>query len=331
VDEILAERLTERRVHDLEHAVVNNRWWIYQRERFPVFAHGPLIAAFSLSAVCCSSLLRGDDRLPSSLSLLVAFGTALLFFLQLRIADEFKDFEEDARHRPYRPVPRGLVTLPELGIVGVLSAAVQMGLAWLLQPGLTLLLVFVWFYLALMSKEFFIGSWLKSRPVLYMLSHMVIIPLVDLYATACDWWPAGGGPPAGLKWFLAVSYCNGIVLELGRKIRAPAAEETGVETYSFLWGRRNAVLAWIGALGLTAVAAVIAARQISFSQAVIILSSVLLVAGGGIAILFLREPSTRLSKAIEGLSGVWTLLMYLNLGVVPLVWRWWASGAEVPS
>ena len=35
------------------------RWWIYQRERFPVLAHGLLIAAFSSSAVCFSQLLRG--------------------------------------------------------------------------------------------------------------------------------------------------------------------------------------------------------------------------------------------------------------------------------
>jgi 4-hydroxybenzoate polyprenyltransferase len=208
---------------DLEHAVATNRWWIYQRERFPVLAHGPLIAAFSLSAVCCSSLLRGDVRLPSGLSVAVAFATALVFFLQLRIADEFKDFEEDSRYRPYRPVPRGLVSLRELGMVGLFSAAVQFALAWLLEPGLILLLVGVWLYLALMSKEFFVGSRLKARPILYMLSHMIIIPLVDLYTTACDWWPAASGPPPGLNWFLAVSYCNGIVLELGRKIRAPEA------------------------------------------------------------------------------------------------------------
>ena len=37
-----------------------NRWWVYQRERFPVLVHGALIGAFSLSAVCCSALLRGD-------------------------------------------------------------------------------------------------------------------------------------------------------------------------------------------------------------------------------------------------------------------------------
>jgi 4-hydroxybenzoate polyprenyltransferase len=38
---------------------VLNRWWIYQHERFPVLNHGLLIAAFSLSAVTFSSLLRG--------------------------------------------------------------------------------------------------------------------------------------------------------------------------------------------------------------------------------------------------------------------------------
>jgi len=35
-----------------------------------------------------------------------------------------------------------------------------------------------------MSKEFFVADWLRRRPVLYMLSHMVIMPLVDLYATS---------------------------------------------------------------------------------------------------------------------------------------------------
>src|SRR5437660_5547988 len=81
-----------------------NRWWVYQHERFPILGHGPVIAAFSFSAVCFSSLLRHDPSLPALRTFLVAFGTAFLFFLQLRIADEFKDFDEDSRYRPYRPV-----------------------------------------------------------------------------------------------------------------------------------------------------------------------------------------------------------------------------------
>jgi 4-hydroxybenzoate polyprenyltransferase len=75
-----------------------NRWWIYQRERFPLLAHSPVIAAFSLSAVSYSALIRGMHQLPGWKPCAIAFASSFLFFLQLRIADEFKDFEEDSRY-----------------------------------------------------------------------------------------------------------------------------------------------------------------------------------------------------------------------------------------
>ena len=91
------------------------RWWIYQQERFPLAAHGPLILAFSASAVAYSALLRGPGARPAVISFAVAFLVSLGSFFLLRVADEFKDAEEDARFRPYRPVPRGLIRLRELG------------------------------------------------------------------------------------------------------------------------------------------------------------------------------------------------------------------------
>ncbi len=218
-----------------------NRWIIYQRERFPLSAHAPLVAAFSASAVCFSSLLRGHAVAPSPAALVVAFATSLLFFLQLRIADEFKDCEDDARFRPYRPVPRGLVTLPELAAIGVAAAVVQLGLALWLHPPLVWLLVPSWLYLGLMTREFFARRWLKTHPIVYLASHMLILPLIDLYATACDWLVAGERTAhVGLLWFLVVSYLNGIVIEIGRKTRVAADEEHGVETYSALWGKHGA-------------------------------------------------------------------------------------------
>ncbi|MEM0968706.1 MAG: hypothetical protein AAGJ31_05100, partial [Verrucomicrobiota bacterium] len=75
------------------------RWWIYQRERFPLLGHGPLILAFSTSALTFSALLHEDRFFGTGahwvLSWVTAFVSCLLFFLQLRIADEFKDAEED--------------------------------------------------------------------------------------------------------------------------------------------------------------------------------------------------------------------------------------------
>ena len=60
---------------------------------------------------------------------------------------------------------------------------------------------------------------------------MLIVPLVDLYATACDWWVAGLAAARRTLWFLVVSYLNGLVIEIGRKTRVrrtrnPASKPT---------------------------------------------------------------------------------------------------------
>jgi 4-hydroxybenzoate polyprenyltransferase len=301
-----------------------NRWITYQRERFPLEAHGPLVAAFSASAVCYSSLLRGNDVLPGRAALLVAFVTSLLFFLQLRIADEFKDFEDDSTYRPSRAVPRGLVTLPELARVGIGGAAIQLLLALLLDPTIIWILAVAWVYLALMTREFFVARWLKQHPVLYMTSHMMILPLVDLYATACDWWVVGlRQPPQGLLWFLVVSYFNGMVVEIGRKIRVPADEERGVDTYSALWGRARAVRAWLFVVLLTALAAWRAAAEIGTEGPMVMLLTVLVALCVGAGVRVSRSEARGAGKAVEVMAGLWTVFMYLGLGAIPVLVAWW--------
>ena len=295
-----------------------NRWWIYQRERFPIAAHGPLILAFSASAVSYSALLRPGSAHPAIVSFVVAVIVSLGSFFLLRIADEFKDAEEDAKFRPYRPVPRGLVRLRELGWIGLGVAILQFVLALRIGWPLVGLLAVTWCYFALMTEEFFARRWLKARPVVYLFSHMLIMPLVDWFATGCDWVHAGMGMPTGLFWFLAASFCNGIVIELGRKIRAPAQEETGVETYSFLWGSRNAVVAWLLAMAATLVCALVAAHRIQFINPVAITLGGLWAGAVLLGIRFINSLAAKLAKRIELYSGIWTLVLYLSLGVVPL-------------
>ncbi len=294
------------------------RLWLYQRERFPVLAHGALILAFSLSAVSFTALLRGAGRPPALASAAVAFVTSFCFFLQLRIADEFKDRDEDRRWRPYRPVPRGLVTLRELGLVWAATATLQLALALWLAPWLCLWLLLAWAYLALMTREFFARAWLKARPVAYLASHLLILPLVDFYATATDWVRAGRGMPAGLGWFLGASYANGVVIELGRKLRAPEDEEEGVPTYTALWGRPVAVAAWAAALLATLACAAMAAARIGSTKGALVGLAPFLGLAGVLAARFLRRPAPRLARWFEPLSGAWTVALYLSLGVVPM-------------
>lgn len=299
------------------------RWWVYQRERFPVVAHGALILAFSASAVALSALLRG--AWPSPRAVVVAFTSAFLFFFQLRVSDEFKDADDDRRYRPYRPVPRGLVTLNELARLAGAAAVLQMLLALWLDVRLLAVLAGVWIYMALMAREFFAAEWLKARPFTYLWSHMLVVPLIDLYATACDWLPAAAAPPAGLGWFLAASFFNGIVVEIGRKLRAPTDEEPGVETYSAVWGRPTAVASLVVALVLAAVSAALAGRAVGVQWHVATAGAVAITAVLALAPGFLHAPAAGSGKRFEILSGVWTLAMYLSVGILPLALRWWST------
>jgi 4-hydroxybenzoate polyprenyltransferase len=291
------------------------RWWIYQKERFPLAAHGPLIAAFSACAVSFSSLLRGAP-VPGWQMFVTAFGVCVLMFLQLRIADEFKDAEEDARWRPYRPVPRGLVKLSELRMLFILAALLQTALVLALDLRLMIVLGIAWSYLALMSVEFFCRDWLKARPVIYLLTHMGIMPLVDFFGTACEWLPRGSAAPAGLGWFLAASFFNGIVIEIGRKLRQPVDEEDGVETYSRLWGKSGGAAVWAFSLIATGICAVMAARMIGFMMPVAAVLAVVLL----VAFISIRSflGGSLSGKKIEIVAAVWTLALYLMLGLVPL-------------
>jgi 4-hydroxybenzoate polyprenyltransferase len=203
--------------------------------------------------------------------------------------------------------------------VGIAGGVIQLALALWLSPSLLPFLLAAWLYLTLMSREFFVRAWLKARPFTYMWTHMLIIPLIDLYGTACDWRSAGTAAPTALIFIICVSFFNGFALEIGRKLRSPQDEEPGVETYSFLWGRPRATAAWYAALLATAVCAILAAIRTGFAIPEIILFSALLLIAAIIALYFLRHPIAGRGKWIESFSGIWSLLVYLSLGALPLL------------
>jgi 4-hydroxybenzoate polyprenyltransferase len=294
------------------------KWNTYQKERFPVVLHGILIAAFSSSAVSFSALVSGRSW-PAFSAYLVAFLTCFTFFLQLRIADEFKDFEEDKQFRSYRPVPRGLIKLSELRNLFILGGIIQLGAAWLYNPKLIVLLLVTWVYLTLMSREFFIHAWLKAHPVTYMWSHMVIMPMIDFYATSTDW-IVYGKPALALYWFVALSFFNGMNLELGRKIRAPEDEEQGVETYSFLWGRKKAIVTWLGMLAATGLCGIGASSHLPHPFYAIITTFVVAwwLLSMGCSLYFISHLKKGAGKIFELCSGLFTLFIYLLLGLIPM-------------
>ncbi len=296
------------------------RFYQYQRERFPFLVHGLLIAAFSFSAIAYSRLVRdATGFIPLTDYLFCACTNVVLFFL-LRVSDEHKDKDIDAAYRPYLPVPRGLISLRELRIIGyallVPVTLLNVGLYPALLPFYGLALA----YLFLMRYEFFAGHWLNQHQVWYIISHMVIIPLNDIYASSFDWKLNQATPGLGLLFFFLVSYLNGVVLEVGRKLKAPGQEEEGVVSYTGLWGRK-APFIWIGLLTANFAAACAAAYYAGHQSATFIVLTLFFGVALTPAIWFIKKPAAKAGKAIELFSVLWAFGMYLTLGGIPLLWQ----------
>lgn len=292
------------------------RLYQYQKERFPLAVHGLLITAFSFSAIGYSRRLRGAEGfIPLWAFLLCVFSNLSLFFL-LRVADEHKDKEDDAKFRAYLPVPRGLISLRELRILSYALLGIAIMLNAIYVPALLPLYLLALGYLLLMRYEFFVAKWLRKNLTPYMLSHMLIIPLADVYASSYDWRLNILDPGAGLLLFFGVSYCNGVVLEIARKLRAPEAEEPGVDSYTKLWGFRSACAVWLIVLTVNCALSIIAVNAAGAPGAITVLAVFYMLA---IVpwLIFIKNPTAKRSKIIEAVSLIWALAMYLTIGGVP--------------
>lgn len=295
------------------------RFLIYQKERFPLLGHGLLVSSFTFSAIAYSRICRGEPGFVHSSVFLAGIFVTVTLFLLVRIFDEFKDAEDDAAYRKELPVPRGLIRFAELRTMGIVIfiAQVLVNLIWF--PKMLLIYFAIIIYLLLMGKEFFVADWLKKHQFWYVTSHMFIIPFIDIYASGLDWLLGGAEPPKGLLFFFAVSYMNGIVLEVGRKIRTPEKEAEGVLTYSSMMGATKATWLWLAVLVVTLAFSIAASAFAGYGQTGSIVLTIVFVICALPAFFFLRNNTQKSSKAIEYASALWTIAMYLTLGGVPML------------
>lgn len=294
------------------------RFWIYQKERFPIFSYGLMVFTFAFSAMSYSKILRGDLDF-SFLTLLIGGMTSFGFFFLLRLFDEFKDAEDDAKYRPYRAVPRGLVSFKELTALIILIILIQGALNFVFIPKMLWIWALVIVYMFIMAKEFFVRDWLRHHPIVYLVSHMMVMPVFDFYTTGLDWNIAGGGLPKGLIIFLVVTFLNGVVIEIGRKIRAKEAEEVGVETYSYLWGEKGATITWLCILFTTFIFANLACFYAGFGKLTFLFLVFFMLGCSIPAFGFLKTREQKFASKLETMAGIWTIGMYLSLGGIPMI------------
>ncbi|MEP5758225.1 MAG: UbiA family prenyltransferase [Litoreibacter sp.] len=276
----------------------------------------PLLACFSAASITLSAVLSGR-QLPNVSAYVIGFLLVFLLFFQMRVADEVKDGDDDAKYRPERPIPRGLVTLRLIVSLGLMTIPLGVILALIHGSGLIWLLLLTWGWLVAMTFEFGAPAWLKARPVLYLLSHMAIMPLIDLLLTGIEWLPHGAAASA-LWLFIALSFSNGCVLEIGRKLWAPENERVGVDTHSALWGPKRAAGIWLVFVGISAGLLTAVGIATGFALAFGFISALGFAICGYTARNYAAHPSPKAEKQIDTLAGLWVFGCYATAGFLPL-------------
>ena len=317
---------------------------IYLNERFPLGKNSIFVLIFTLSGYIYTGLLYNSKIINQIFSkeikvpmpwhkIAALFIIIFMFFLQLRITDEFKDYEEDLKYRAYRPVQRGVVTLKALGKIGIATVIIQIILAYIIDFKIIYFMIIVWFYMFLMAKEFFIKEWLTKRILIYALSHVVIMIFITLVIVNATQYIVLGEAEniikfGALQWYrhnidialiplFTLNYLNGIVLEIGRKTRRADEEEHGVQTYSKLWGKKKAAV--ILSL-LFAVEYFLVILGLSYTYEKYFLFSgltllIILIISIYFMIKFLKKDLS--GKIVESVSGLWIVFSSMGLGLLP--------------
>jgi len=313
---------------------------IYLNERFPLGKNSFFVLIFTLSGYIYTSLLYNSKIMYLftngvkigifQYKIIALFIIIFMFFLQLRITDEFKDYEEDLKYRAYRPVQRGIISLKTLGKIGIATVIIQIMLAHVINPEIIYFMIFVWIYMFLMAKEFFIKKWLTKRILIYALSHVVIMVFITLVIVEATQYIV---PKNIFDVFIlqryrhnidfaliplfALNYLNGIVLEIGRKTRRADEEEHGVQTYSKLWGRKKAVVV-LSLLFVIEYFLVILGLAHTYKEYFLfggLTLLVILIVSIYFMVKFLKKNLS--GKIVETVSGLWIIFSSMSLGLLP--------------
>ncbi len=155
------------------------KWIIFFKERTPLLSYIIICLGPSLSAYFI------NNKSSVNIIFLTFFGF-FLFFIVLRMMDEFKDYEKDLVAHSNRPLPRGLINLLTF------EKAILVGVSCLIFFDIILfflgfiysffLFSLVILHLWLMYKEFYLGKWLSEKPLFYAITHQLILVTLCFFA-----------------------------------------------------------------------------------------------------------------------------------------------------
>lgn len=211
------------------------RIMVYFKEMFPLSSiFGTIFTGVIIELIYLNLY---SLKINFDLKLLAPATVLTLVGLLIRIMDEFKDYEDDLKNFPNRPLPSGKVKKEDLKILGVLTVIGILVLS-AISVELFAFSIVTLFYTFLMLKWFFIEDKMKKSLPLALLTHHPIVLFNFAYLViACNsMYPVVDYSKSYYILPLCLMFTN---WEISRKIRSPE-NETEYTTYSKIWGAKTA-------------------------------------------------------------------------------------------
>jgi hypothetical protein len=279
-------------------------WLIFFKERTPLASYllitmGPVSSGYFLSAH------------PTKFDMFLSFLGYFLFFIVLRMMDEYKDYEKDILAHPTRPLPRGLIPLPQFknGInLGIGLLITFDAFLFLLDYKFstmfyTLIIIHLW----LMYKEFYVAEWINARPLLYAVTHQLILVTLCLYCMS-TYRNNVSVPFSRMDWVYSFSVLFAFFsYEVCRKLD-PNAHPL-LKTYRYIYGM-GGVIKIVGVLLILHVFAIHYLFQENLNQYFFYITIVILLSG-----LLALNNGKILFKIVEHLATL-NLIVFLYSGIL---------------
>lgn len=292
-------------------ATLATRLLAWSKERFPfVNVISGLLLYFFAAAIM---RMEAEPAVSwSSTDLLFGFAVAA-HLLVLRVLDEHKDFEDDLVAHPNRVLQSGIVSLSELKVLGGIAASVTL-LATIFSGSVEAFqawaCLMVW--TTLMYYEMFCATWLKRHLFLYSLTHLFVVPLMMVWASALSSSEAFHSPQ--LPWIAGIAFTNAFIFEFLRKTKGRDEEISNVESFSGNWGIRGAVLAALFAHAVSFLILVVFAEQFLKAPVLSYLPTALAFLLSGVCLLkYVKNPVSQQRKTNEGAGALFSLIVYFTL------------------
>ncbi len=289
-----------------------NGWLALIRERFPPASYLPMLTVFVAGNAAAADSATGAAMDPVRLA--GAFGIALSFFFRLRCFDEVKDYRTDLQLNPARPLPRGVLGVPQVLravrylAVAELAASALFG-GWALAAHAVAV-----GYSFLMYREFFIGDRLRPHLTTYAVAHTFVSVPLGLSIMVMTSGAAATELPRALVAFGGINWGLFNLFEFARKTFAADEERPGVDSYSSQFRPLGAVL-----LSLSQVAGALALVWL-LSPAVLptgaaawhaMLASLFAVC----AVFFAAHRGRRSASILRGSAGLYIVACYALMSV----------------